>query len=195
MSEKVSFDPSTTAVLIMDYQNDILKNVKDLSALLQKAVPLLDKARAAQLMVIHVRVAFREGHPEVSGDNPIFGGLKKSKGLTMGTPGADFHEAVAPKSHEVQIIKKRVSAFAGSDLDVVLRGNKIQTLVLLGVSSSGVVLSTLRYAADMDFHCIVIEDCCADSDPEVHKVLMTKVFPRQAKVLSADEFIQSLAKA
>jgi len=75
-----------------------------------------------------------------------------------------------------------VSAFAGSDLDVVLRARGIEWLVLTGISTSGVVLSTLRAAADLDFAITVLRDGCADADPEVDRVLHEKVFPRQAEV-------------
>jgi nicotinamidase-related amidase len=87
------------------------------------------------------------------------------------------------------VTKKRVSAFAGSDLQVVLRAQGIEELILTGIATSGVVLSTLRAAADMDYRLTVIADCCADRDDEVHRVLTTKVFPRQADVVSADEWI------
>jgi nicotinamidase-related amidase len=90
------------------------------------------------------------------------------------------------------ITKKRVSAFAGSDLDLVLRSGGIEHLVLTGVATSGVVLSTLRQAADLDFRITVLADGCADSDEEVHRVLTEKVFPRQAEVLTIDEWTRSL---
>jgi nicotinamidase-related amidase len=88
-----------------------------------------------------------------------------------------------------------VSAFAGSDLEMILRAQGTQSLVLLGLATSGVVLSTLRQAADLDFTLQVIEDGCADADPEVHQVLMKKVFPRQAQVLTARAFIEGLDAA
>jgi nicotinamidase-related amidase len=86
------------------------------------------------------------------------------------------------------ITKRRVSAFTGSDLEVVLRGQGIQHLVLTGIATSGVVLSTLREAADKDFQLSVIADCCADADEEVHRVLTSKVFPRQAEVINLDQW-------
>jgi nicotinamidase-related amidase len=85
-----------------------------------------------------------------------------------------------------------VSAFAGSDLDVVLRSQKIDSLVLTGIATSGVVLSTLRQAADLDFRLTVLRDGCEDADPEVHRVLMDKLFPRQAAVELASEWLARL---
>ena len=81
-----------------------------------------------------------------------------------------------------------MSAFSGSDLDVVLRSLGVDSLVLSGIATSGVVLSTLRQAADLDYRLTVLTDGCTDRDPEVHRVLMEKVFPRQASVVSVAEW-------
>jgi nicotinamidase-related amidase len=102
------------------------------------------------------------------------------------------HPSVAPHAKDLVIIKKRVSAFAGSDLEVILRSQGLTHLVLTGVATSGVVLSTLREAADKDYQLTVLSDCCEDRDEEVHRVLMTKVFIRQAEVMEADAWIASL---
>src|SRR5581483_3105502 len=104
-----------------------------------------------------------------------------------------IHEAVAPQADEPIVTKKRVSAFTGSDLEVILRGGEIRSLVLSGIATSGVVLSTLRQAADMDYELTVLSDACADGDEEVHRVLTEKVFPRQAEVVSVEEWASALA--
>ena len=105
--------------------------------------------------------------------------------------GPAIHEAVAPEANDIVVTKHRVSAFGGTDLEMILRAKEIETLILFGFSTSGVVLSTIRHAADADFRIIVIRDCCADNDPEVHACLMDKVFPRQATVVSAAEFLDT----
>jgi nicotinamidase-related amidase len=86
------------------------------------------------------------------------------------------------------VTKRRVSAFTGSDLAVVLRALGAGTLVLAGIATSGVVLSTVREAADLDFRLTVLSDGCLDADPEVHRVLTEKVFPRQADVCTIAEW-------
>ena len=91
------------------------------------------------------------------------------------------------------VTKHRVSAFAGTDLDMILRAHGIETLVLAGIATSGVVLSTVRHAADADYRLVVIEDCCADMNTEAHRILMEHVFRRQAAVLKAAEVVSSLA--
>ena len=90
------------------------------------------------------------------------------------------------------VTKRRVSAFSGSDLDMVLRAGAIDALVLSGIATSGCVLSTLRQAADLDFSLIVLSDGCINSDHEVHRVLCEKVFRDQAEVLTTDEWIRRL---
>jgi nicotinamidase-related amidase len=92
----------------------------------------------------------------------------------------------------VEVTKKRVSAFAGSDLELVLRSRGIRTMVLSGIATSGVVLSTLRAAADLDFDLIVLADGCRDVDPEVHRVLLEKVFRRQSEVIDVETWVRRL---
>jgi nicotinamidase-related amidase len=125
--------------------------------------------------------------------NKAFGALPPGT-FTPGDPAAAIHEAVAPQPDDVVITKKRVSAFAGSDLELVLRSRGIDHLVLTGIATSGVVLSTLRQAADLDYRLTVLADACADADAEVHEVLTTKVFPRQADVTVVAGWTASLGQ-
>ena len=90
--------------------------------------------------------------------------------------------------------KSRVSAFTGTDLQVLLRAKDVRTLVLFGIATSGVVLSTLMEAADRDYRLIVVKDCCADLDADLHDTLVNKFFPRQATVVSADDVIGTITQ-
>ena len=101
--------------------------------------------------------------------------------------------SVPPLAGEPIVVKHRVGAFYGTDLDMILRAQGRDTLVLMGHATSGVILSTVRYAADADFRLIVVEDGCADRDEDVHSLLMEKVFPRQAAVVSAIDVVRALA--
>lgn len=182
------------ALLVMDVQRGIVERLEgEDSALLERLGSALEAARAAALTVIHVRIAFRPGYPEVSLGNRGFAALSARGGFTEEDPGSEIHPAVAPHPGEIVVLKKRVSAFAGSDLELVLRAGNITSLVLSGIATSGVVLSTLREAADRDYELLVLSDACADTDAEVHRVLIEKVFPRQAEIASVAEWAARVA--
>lgn len=181
-----------TALLLMDLQEAILRNYPDKDALLERIRMALAAARRAGMPVIWVRVCFRPGYPEVSANNKLFAGIRKEGRLRDGDPDSEIHPSLEVQSQDVVVTKRRIGAFAGSDLDVVLRAGGIQALVLAGVSTSGVVLSTVRLAADLDFSLTVLSDGCADTDPEVHRVLTGKVFPRQASVQTIADWSASL---
>ncbi|MFI5915992.1 cysteine hydrolase family protein [Dactylosporangium sp. NPDC051541] len=108
------------------------------------------------------------------------------------TAAMQIQPEVAPTDGDIPITKRRVSAFAGSDLEMVLRSSGIEHLVLTGIATSGVVLSTLRQAADLDFQLTVLADGCLDNDEEVHRVLVEKIFPRQAEVTTVESFTAPL---
>ncbi len=182
-----------TALLIMDVQQGIVDRFgSGEPGYLARLGGAITAARDARIAVIYVTVGFRPGYPEVSPRNKIFGGIAGAGRLAGGDQAREVHPAIAPAPGEVIVTKRRVSAFAGSDLDVVLRAQGIGHLVLAGIATSGVVLSTLRQAADLDYQLTVLADGCLDADPEVHRVLLQKVFPRQAEVASITDWTASL---
>jgi nicotinamidase-related amidase len=181
-------DNQNTALLVMDVQEGIVERLGD-DSLLEHVGRAIAAARSAGIPVIYVKVDFRPGFPEVSPRNKAFSQVAGSGFLG---DKARVHPAVAPEPGDVEVTKRRVSAFTGSDLEVVLRAQQIGRLVLTGIATSGVVLSTLREAADKDYELVVLSDCCADGDLEVDRVLLEKVFPRQADVLDLETWERSL---
>lgn len=177
-----------TALLVMDIQRAIVSRVGDESGYLDRLRGAIDTARAAGVPVIYVVVGFRPGHPEISARNKTFSVAASGGRFAAGDPNAEIDPRVAPLDGEVVVTKRRVSAFAGSDLDMVLRAGDIDSLVLTGIATSGVVLSTLRQAADLDYRLTVLADACFDPDDEVHRVLTEKVFPRQADVVTVADW-------
>jgi nicotinamidase-related amidase len=193
MTTELSFDAAHSAILCMDYQTGIVSTyIKD-EHLLPRAASVLRHARSSGLTVIYVQVGFRPSFPEISPRNSAFNTIRTSlqRQQLFAGPAREIHTAVALEAEDIVVTKHRVSAFAGTDLDMILRAKGIETLILFGISTSGVVLSTLRHAADADYRLIVIKDCCADQDAEVHACLMDKVFPRQATIVSATEFLEA----
>jgi nicotinamidase-related amidase len=187
MLELSHIDPRNTALLVMDYQVDVLTKFMTAaqSADAIACVPdLMAMARDAGMMVIHVVVAFRPGHPEVSPHNPVFSTLKANGMLVAGSEGAAIHPAATAREGEPIVVRQRISVFVGTDLETLLRANGIDTLVLAGVQTGGVVLSTVRHAGDLDYRVVVIRDCCADPDAQLHSMLLDIVFPKQAAVVT-----------
>lgn len=180
------------ALLLMDLMPIVVPAFGGDDALLERLAKAADAARRCGVTIIHVRVYFRDGFPEVSGTNKIFGAVIQNFDFTESNTETDVHSAVAPQDGDILVTKRRVSAFTGSDLDVVLRARGIRSLVLSGVATSGVVLSTLRQAADLDFGLTVLSDGCADGDADAHRILIENIFPSQADVTTTDSWISSL---
>ncbi|HVV85375.1 MAG TPA: isochorismatase family cysteine hydrolase, partial [Kofleriaceae bacterium] len=168
----MKFDPQRTAVLAMDLQAEVVAMFGgDAAAVVDHAATVLAAARQAGAPVFYVVLGFRPGYPEVSPRNATFSAIR-STGRFLGPPGADLPAAIAPQDGDAVVVKHRVSAFHGTDLDVLLRARGIDTLVLLGIATSGIVLSTACHAADADYRLAIVRDACADRDPEVHRVLL-----------------------
>lgn len=172
------------ALLVMDVQEGILARLEEKDAYLAKVKKTVDGAHDRGVPVIYVVVGFRAGLPEVSSRNQSFAAIKNMPKMNLTDP----VPALAPSGSDVVVVKRRVSAFTGSDLEVILRAGDIRHLVLAGIATSGVVLSTVREAADKDFQLTVLSDLCLDFDAEVHNVLVEKVFPRQCAVMTAGEW-------
>ena len=166
-------DPAKTAVLIMDFQQRIIANVaSDPVAVVENAAKALDGARAAGIPVIYV---VHRGGP-----------------FADYAPDIELHPGVTPADGEMVITKVRPGPFSTTALDVTLREMGRDTLVIMGVATSGCVLSGVRWAVDVNYSFIVLSDACSDGDPEVHRVLTEKVYPRQGRVMATDEFLQAI---
>jgi nicotinamidase-related amidase len=183
---------NNSALLVMDIQGRMVDGLANKEEYLQKIQLTIDAARANHIPVIYVVVGFRPNLPEF---NPRSKGLRTLR--DTGTADALVNpKPVLPLTEtDVVVTRSRVSAFTGSDLEIILRAKNIVHLVLTGISTSGVVLSTLREAADKDYMLTVLSDLCADRDEEVHRVLTEKVFPRHADVLSSTAWLSTLRSA
>ncbi len=191
----VILDKSTTALLIADFYAEMMNTIPHAveRGVVEKTRALQQAARDAGIMVCYSATVFRPGYPEISDRNKTFSQRKASGQPAVSDPVQIIHEAVRPIEGEVVAGKHRVNAMFGTDLEMALRANNIQTVVMLGYATSGVVLSTTRYAADADFRLIIVEDCCSDQDPEVHDFLTQRIFPRQADVVQAADVLQALS--
>ncbi|RZK61870.1 MAG: cysteine hydrolase [Hymenobacter sp.] len=170
---------SPSALLVLDLQPAMLPLPDDYLARVTQAIT---HARATGVPVLYVVVGFRTGAPEMP--------PRHRDWLSSLDPSAfmQIAPAVAPQPGELLVVKRRVSAFTGSDLEQVLRSAGIRHLLLAGVATSGAVLSTVCEASDRDYELTVLADACLDSDEEVHRVLVNKVFPRRGQVLTVADW-------
>ncbi len=177
-----------TSLLVMDLQSGIIDNLDDKDSFLKKVKSAVENAHNNNIQVIYVVVGFRRGTPEISSSNKSFSAMRERASSMMinSVPVIDI------KDSDILVTKHRISAFSGSDLDMVLRAGGFENIVLSGISTSGVVLSTTREAADKDFNITILSDLCFDSDPEIHSILINKVFPRQANVIDSKQWIEEI---
>lgn len=191
----LSIVPASTAMLIMDVQPSITARMPDADAFIGGLCRAREAARAAGIRVVYVRVALTdEDAARVPATNVRFFDGAASGRLHDGDPGVDVDPRIAPSDAETVVRKARVGAFSTTDLSRRLREASVDTLVLTGVATSGVVLSTVRDAADQDYRIVVLEDGCFDRDAEVHRLLTEKIFPRQSTVTSIDGFINAVGR-
>ncbi|KAL7909563.1 Isochorismatase hydrolase [Trichoderma velutinum] len=185
---------SKTALLVMDVQNGVLNMVDAPQLYFQRLATASSAARAAGIPVIYVKSFFRRNFSDASSRNKAVSRVK-SLGEEVFVEGSSFtelHSEVRPEADDIIVVKRRNSAFSGTDLEVVLRSLGIQHLVLAGVMTSGAVLSTVRQGADLDYEITVVEDLCLDINVDVHDVLMKKIFPLQGSVINSEQFLNEI---
>ncbi len=176
--------PAQTALLLMDYQRAVLGALPDAEPVLENARQALAWARKNDVQVVFVRVAFaEEDFAKVPTHSKVFAQVARNRFLADGSPEAALDDSLEVRGEDILVRKTRFGAFSTTDLYRELHAKGIDTLVIAGISTSGVVLSTLRDAGDQDYRLFVLSDATADPDDEVHRVLTEKVFPHQADVL------------
>ncbi|MEU0502398.1 isochorismatase family cysteine hydrolase [Nocardia sp. NPDC005998] len=191
----MSTDNVTTALIVCDVQTGIIDNfafARPVVPILAAAIPA---ARSLGVRIIYLRAALRANGSDVHPNNTLFQQFHE-----MGTV---FHEN-SDETHineqfeiydtDIIVLKRRTSGFAATDLDLILRSNDIDHLVLCGVATSAVVAATVYAASDLDYRISVLSDACADQDPDVHEFLTRGVFPgRGVQVLTTDDWLAALA--
>jgi nicotinamidase-related amidase len=184
----MKLDPEKTALLTLDFQKGILGFAPGAEVVIPNPAKAVDFARQKQFLIIHVGLGFFAGHPEIPDGESRMKRAKDNNLFVKGTPSAEFHAAIV-RPGDLIVYKQRVSAFSENELHLLLRARGIENLVFFGISTSGITLSTLRRASDLDFRCVVLHDACFDTDPEVHRLLTEKIFPTQATVPTVAAFI------
>ncbi|GAA1291733.1 isochorismatase family cysteine hydrolase [Saccharothrix xinjiangensis] len=166
----------TTALIIGDLQRGITDTYPFAARVVPPVADLLPRARAAGALVVFVHFAFRGNGADLLPGNDLYKSFYDA--------GDAFHEGSAgteptlPVAEEdVVVLKRRAGAFAGTDLDLVLRARHVDTLAIAGVATSAMVAATCYDAADRGYRVTVLRDGCADGDGAVHDFFVDTVFP------------------
>jgi nicotinamidase-related amidase len=203
----IEIDVKKTALLSMDFQNDIIhpdaplaqaagfaKMVQE-TGILPRSAKVLDAARKAGMKVIHIVVEFGPDAAPMPQRGAFFRMLGAGgPTLQPGTWGAQIHEAVAPKPGDEIVKKAMISAFVGSNLEEVLKKNGITDIAMIGVATTFVVEGTTWSAVDKGINCIVIEDCVCAGSKEAHDAAIQTSLAYLTDICKADEFIAAIQK-
>ncbi len=181
--------PSQTALLVMHYQTDIMGLFPSVApTLLSNTRTLCDAARAKGIRIYFAKFHFSPGYPEVS--------LLNKNGQGVKQLGLFVHDRISPElgqqDDEPLVIAHRASVFYGTDLQVRLSAQGINTLIMVGVASTGVMLSSIAHASDADFRLFTVKDCCYDPDQVVHDHLFATAFESRTTVLSLVDALRLL---
>jgi nicotinamidase-related amidase len=176
-------DPKRTALLVMDFQRGIVQRMPDSEALLERVRTAIADVRDHGGTIGYVRVAFTEEDWAAIPATAMFARVGQDRAMHHEDPDTAIHDALTPEAGDIVVRKTRVGAMFTTDLDRQLRDRGIDTLVLAGLSTSGVVLSTVVEATDRDYKLYVLSDGTDDPDAETRDFLLGKVFPRRAQVI------------
>ena len=182
--------PAHTALIVMHYQTDILELFSSVApTLLVNTRKLCDAARAKGVGVYFANLRFSPGYPEVSPLNKNGQGIKQLGLFVDDQPSPELGR----QANEPLVIAHRASVFFGTDLEARLCAHGVDSLILVGIASTGVVLSSVAYASDADFRLYTVKDCCYDPDQVVHDHLFSTAFESRTTVLSLADALRLLA--
>lgn len=170
----------TTVLVALHYQNEVMhaagkikvgvaQHAEGRDTLVANVGRLLALAREARIPVVSVRIAFRADHADVMQNCAIFRNVVARRAMIDGGWGAEFHDGLGPKDGEFVVKHTRVNAFYGSQLEETLRVLRADRLIMAGVATNSVVLTTVACAADMGYQVIVVSDACSSGDAALHE--------------------------
>lgn len=189
MSDALTLDPSKTALVLIEYQNEFateggvlheaVKAVMDKTSMLDNTSALVDKARAAGVAILHAPITFAAGYGEIT-RHPygILKGVVDGNAFVKGSWGADFVDDVSPSDGDIVIEGKRgLDTFASTNIDFILRSKGIDTIILGGFLTNCCVESTMRSGYENGYRVITLTDCTAGTSVEEHDNAITFDYP------------------
>lgn len=201
LEEKVQ--PQNAALIVVDVQNDFCatggwidqlgEDVSQAQAMLPNLQKLIDQARGAGVLVVFVQAVYDERYHSVVYKEFVSRRFQTGLPCQSGTRGVEFYQ-VQPQPGDFLVQKHRYSAFANTDLDLILRSNGIQTLIMTGVATNGCVESTARDGFFQDYYIVVAEDCCASGNPAFHETALRILADRFGLVVTSKEIIAAWSR-
>jgi nicotinamidase-related amidase len=201
-----SIDPPTSALLVLHWQNELVKPGGVVSAAFSEVLAAsgtvghmedaLQASRQAGVLVVFVNASHRKGYPEVPPDPaPLAAGLVRSNAFMAGTWGAAVIDELKPREDEIEIANYSTSAFIYNELDLILRNHGVRTVVLAGLATNWVVESSARDAFNRGYAVWTIADCCNSPDREAHEYCIKNTLPMLGVVCTAEEYGRALSSA
>jgi len=204
MTEEVlQLDPSRTALIIQDLQNDTIieggafaDSGAPAHATAQNVVgnvsQLADAFRGAGAPVIHVWYIVEPGAAGLRQNAPLFQGVKESNGLVRGTWGVAPAEGMEPKDGDHIVEKMRMNAFYETRLDILLRGLGVDTIVVTGAWTNMSIEHTCRHGADAGYEVVVASDGTSTVNDEWHNAALNYAMTNVAKVATCEQISSGL---
>ena len=193
----MTIDPQTTAIVAMDFQSSILRSLEDAKPVLTKVSSAITATRGAGGRVAFVRLAITAEELDAFPAQSPMGQrlLPAAAHFAPEAAGTLVVPELEKRSGDLEVRKTRVGPFLRTALHQQLQELGITTIVFVGVQTSGCVLTGVRVAHDLDYRVIVLSDGCADPDVPTHAFLMNTIFPKQATVMTVNEYEEALARA
>jgi nicotinamidase-related amidase len=202
----MEFDPRSTAVVLIEYQNDFtseggalhgaVRGVMDDTGMLDNTRTLVDEARRAGATVVHAPITFAEGYGELGDPEAVYGILKgvvDSGAFVKGSWGAAICDDMAPQEGDIVVEGKRgLDTFATTNLDFILRSRDIKTVALGGFLTNCCVESTMRTAYEKGYDVVTLTDCTAATSDEEQRVAVARDYPMFSRPMTGSEFAAAL---
>ncbi|GAY18634.1 cysteine hydrolase [Mycobacterium sp. shizuoka-1] len=201
----MTIDPKSTAVVLIEYQNDFTTEGGALHAAVAEVMATTDMlahtrdvvaaARAAGAAVMHAPITFAEGYGEIT-RHPygILKGVVDGNAFVKGSWGAAIVDDLTPVDGDIVVEGKRgLDTFASTNLDFILRSKGITTIALGGFLTNCCVESTMRSGYENGYQVITLSDCVAATSVEEHENALKYDYPMFSRPMTADEFIEQLA--
>jgi len=200
-------DPATSALLILHYQNGLVRDEGvfafsgsaaqvEKHNTIEKTAAAIAAARAAGMTVIYVNIEFRPGFPELKKPTyPLIESIQERNAFLRGSWDAGVPEELEPGPDDITVINFDSSAFSHTDLDCILRAKDVGSLYLAGIATNWVVESTTRYGAELGYDITVLADCCQGFSDELHDFAIANTLPYYATISQSEEFLAALALA